>query len=103
MTEDEERRAADELFATIGRYVFIFQWIESQIEQCLMMWWDQDMAASRTRLAPMTFKKKVDALLKAFNECPANARGRSREGATASFKHLVAQLHLERRRRNSLL
>ncbi|MBY3312218.1 hypothetical protein [Rhizobium laguerreae] len=103
MTQDEQDQAMNEFLAMVGHYVIVFQWIESKVEECLLLWWGhENWAQSKVRLASMTNKKKVDALWKEFRENPAN-RGRSRPDWVAQFEKLIERLHLERRRRNRLL
>ncbi|WP_163880642.1 hypothetical protein [Rhizobium laguerreae] len=104
MTEDEQDRAMNELLAMVGHYVIVFQWIESKVEECLLLWWGhENWARSKERLSNMTNNQKIDALWIEFRENPANERGRSHPDWVAQFEKLVERLHLERRRRNTLL
>ncbi|QAS79537.1 hypothetical protein CO657_16365 [Rhizobium acidisoli] len=104
MTEDEQDQAMNEFLAMVGRYVIVFQWIESKMEECLLLWWGhENWAQSKDRLLNMTNKQKVDTLWKEFRENPANERGRSRPDWVKQFEKLVERLHLERKRRNKLL
>ncbi|WP_432286646.1 hypothetical protein SLT36_07695 [Aminobacter sp. BA135] len=63
MTDEEQEKVTSEFLAMIGQYVIVFQWIESKIEQSLLLWWDHDnWAQSKQRLADMTNNQKVDAV-----------------------------------------
>jgi len=93
----------DELFATIGRYVIVFQWLEGKVDQCLQLLWGYDnWRESQARLAAMSNQQKVDALLEAFRTAPSNARGRTRPDWVAAIETLIERLHEMRRRRNGL-
>jgi len=95
---------ANALFVTVGQYVVMFQWIEGLIEQSLLLLWcDTPRPNNLHRLAGMTNQQKVDALKKAFQSSPANARGRTRLDWTARFEQLTERLHTARHRRNELL
>lgn len=96
--------ACEELFAAIGKYVVLFQWLEGIVDQCLLLLWGhENWAESQYRLAKMKNSEKLDVLLREFRENPANARGRTRPDWVARFETLIQRLHEERQRRNSLL
>ena len=103
MTSDIEKKT-DELIATIGRYVIVFQWIDAKLGQILVLWGDVDSDPNRgVKITKMTFSEKVDEVWREFQENSHNERGRARPEWIASFKALVARLHNERHRRNSLI
>lgn len=102
MTEDEQEAATDQFLMTVGRYVIIFQWIESKVEQCLMLLWGHTEDA-RDRLSKMSNFEKVEALRNEFRHHPANHRGRARDDWVQRFESLIDRLHEERRQRNNLV
>ena len=102
--EKREEAVVERLLATIGRYALAFQSLESIVEECLHLLWGHDhFEENHVRLARMTNQQKVDALLQEFRENPMNARGRSRPEWVARFEGLIARLHAERQKRNSIL
>lgn len=104
LNDQTEEAAVERLLATIGRYALGFQAVESIVEECLQLLWGHDhFAENHARLARMTNQQKVDALLQQFRENPKNARGRNRPEWVARFEGLIARLHAERQRRNSIL
>lgn len=94
----------DRLFATVGRYVILFQLLEGKVDECLLLLWGhENWERSQARLAGMTNADRVNQLKSAFHECPENARGRTRAAWVQSFDELIELLHAEREHRNGLL
>lgn len=94
----------DALFATIGRYLIIFQWIEGLLDQALLLaWGHENWSASQARLAGMTNEKKVDEVRKVIFTSPDFARVHTRPDWLKHVDEMVARLHAERRQRNAVV
>lgn len=92
------------LFATIGRYLIIFQWIESKLDQILLLGWGyENWAPGQAQLAKMKNFEKIDAVRKLVLTSPDFARVHTRPDWCANFELLINRLHDERARRNSLV
>jgi hypothetical protein len=92
------------LFASIGRYVMIFQWVEGLLDQMLLLGWDyENWPESQAKLARMRFFDKVEAVKSLVLSSADFVRARSRPGWLSNFEVLIQRVHEERRRRNALL
>ncbi len=92
------------LFANIGKYLIIFQWMESEVDQILLLAWGFDnWAAGQAKLAKMTNCAKVEAMNPAVCESPNLARAQTRPDWWARFEAVIGRLHTERTRRNDIV
>ncbi|MBS0234830.1 MAG: hypothetical protein JSR99_15245 [Proteobacteria bacterium] len=92
------------LFATVGKYLIFFQWIEGKIDQILLMaWGHQNWSQSQARLARMKNHEKINAVDELVQNSNVFARARTRPDWISSFRLLIEHLHAERDRRNSLI
>jgi hypothetical protein len=93
------------LFATIGRYVVIFQWAEAKLDQILLLGWGQEAWTSgQAKLAGMTNFEKVKATEELVLNSPDFAKIRTHHPEWCTeFESLIKRLHIERARRNSLV
>jgi len=92
------------LFATVGRYLIFFQWVEGKLDQILLLaWGHENWVASQTKLAKMQNFDKVNAVRDAVLTSPDFARVHTRPDWCASFDLLIERLHKERARRNALV
>ena len=93
----------DAMFSVFGRYFIMFQWIESKLDQILLLGWGQEnMAAGGERLACMRNADKVDAVRELVFRSPDFSRVHSRPEWCREFEKTIQRLHDERRRRNEL-
>ncbi|MBY5585061.1 hypothetical protein [Rhizobium leguminosarum] len=94
---------SEAMFATIGRYIVIFQWIEGKLDEILLLGWGhENWEPSQVKLAKMTNSEKVKALRAIVSDSEEFARARTRSDWMAVFERLIERLHAERERRNSL-
>jgi len=94
----------DQVFQTIGEYVLLFQQLESQIDQALLMWWGtENWTQSQRRLEKLSFAGKLSRLKDEFKANPGNKRGRERPEWPGRFDALLNRLDEEREHRNSLV
>lgn len=92
------------LFATVGKYVIFFQWIEGVLDQILLLAWDHDnWEASQAKLAKMANEQKVDAVRETVLSSADFARVHTRPEWCAHFVSVIERLHTERRRRNAIV
>ena len=92
------------LFATIGRYLLTFQWIEGKLDQILLLGWGEDnRTASQARLAGMRNFEKINAVKELVLNSPDFARVHTRPDWCTEFELLIEHLHNERSRRNTLI
>ena len=92
------------LFNTIGRYVIIFQWIESILDQILLLAWGyENWADSQAKLAKMKNEEKVDAVKEVVLTSPDFTRVHTRPKWCAAFESVICRLHEERMRRNAIV
>ena len=95
---------ADALFATIGRYVILFQWIEGLLDQILLLaWGHENRADGQARLAKMRNFDKVEVVRDVVFNSPDFARVHTRPEWCSKFEALILRLHKERERRNGLV
>ena len=98
---DEDTEA---MFATIGRYLIIFQWAESKLDQILLLGWGhENLSASQTKLAKMTNAEKIRAVKHIVLESEDFSRVHTRPEWCADFQLLVGRLQDEGDRRNSVV
>ncbi|MEP0391880.1 MAG: hypothetical protein ABJ205_08800 [Erythrobacter sp.] len=94
----------DQVFQTIGEYVLLFQQLESQIDQALLIWWGtENWTQSQRRLEKLSFAAKLSRLKDEFKANPGNQRGRERPEWPGRFEALLNRLDAEREHRNSLV
>jgi hypothetical protein len=92
------------LFATIGRYVIIFQWIEGVLDQILLLaWGHENWADSQAKLAKMKNEDKVDSVKEVVLASPDFTRVHTRPEWCAAFESVIYRLHEERKRRNVIV
>lgn len=92
------------MFATIGRYLVIFQWIEGKLDQILLLAWGfENCEANQSRLAKMSNFEKTCALRDIVLASPDFSRIHTRTEWRAGFEILISRLHEERSRRNVLV
>ena len=108
MSEGADARWTDEdteaLFAVLGKYWVIFQWIEAQLDKLLLLAWGHDnWAAGQGRLARMSNAQKVERVKSIVLTAPDFARVHSRPEWVSHFTSVMDALHSERKRRNSLI
>jgi hypothetical protein len=94
---------AEALFATLGKYWIIFQWIEGKLDMLMLLaWGHENWNASQTKLARMTNAQKIDSVASIVLTTPGFARVHTRPDWVSHFKSVIAALHTERKRRNSM-
>lgn len=94
----------DALFATIGRYVILFQWIEGVLDQILLLaWGHENWTQSQARLAKMRNFDKTAAVRDVVFNSPDFARVHARPEWCSEFDALIQRLNDERGRRNGLV
>jgi hypothetical protein len=94
----------DAMFANIGRYLIIFQWVEGVLDQILLLGWGQEnWEAGQAKLAKMKNYEKVNAVDELVLNSVDFSRVHTRPQWCSNFKLLIARLHGERERRNSLV
>ncbi len=103
-----ERSWTDEdtelLFANIGKYLVIFQHIETRLDQILLLAWGyESKASSRARLANMNNEKKIEAVRSEVKSSPKLARVHTRPDWLENFEATIQRLHVERKLRNRLV
>src|SRR3977135_3773014 len=77
------------LFTTIGKYVVIFQWMEGQLDQILLLAWGyENWASTHAKLARMTNEEKVDTVKRTVLTSPDFARVHTRPAWCAHFEEL---------------
>jgi hypothetical protein len=110
MSEATERPPAwteadtEELFAALGRYWIIFQWIEGRLDQILLLGWGhENWNRSQKKLAGMTNSDKIKAVDTLVLKTVDFARVHTRPAWIEQFKSLMEALHNERNHRNSLI
>ncbi len=92
------------LFGTIGRYVIVFQWIESVLDRILLLaWGEENWGSSQAKLATMTNQQKVDAVKGAVLTSSDFARVHTRPEWCAHFESVIGRLHAERQQRNATM
>lgn len=92
------------MFATIGRYVIFFQWMEGKLDQILLLGWGyENWTTSQAKLAKMTNSEKVSAVRALVLNSPDFSRVHTRPDWCANFELLIQRLDDERARRNSLV
>jgi hypothetical protein len=92
------------MFATVGRYVIIFQLVEGTLDEILLLGWGyENWADNQAKLARLSNCKKVNELKNLVLNSPEFARVHTRPDWCADFKLLIGRLHDERARRNSLV
>lgn len=104
---DADRRAdeeADRLYRFLGQYVVVFQWMEAQLDQILLLaYGHENWAETQTRLVGMRNAEKINAV-KAVVMAPSPfGRRIGRPGWTESFDELLERLRQEGRRRNAIV
>jgi len=110
VTEAGASRAAwtdadtEALFAALGRYVIVFQWIEGVLDQILLLaWGHENWGSSQAKLAKMKNKQKVDAVKKVVLKSSDFARVHTRPEWCAHFVSVIERLHAERMLRNAIM
>ncbi|WP_150129721.1 hypothetical protein [Bosea sp. RAC05] len=94
----------ESMFAMIGKYVIIFQWVEGLIDQCLLLGWGhENWGKSQSRLARMSNYEKIKKLREMVLQDPVFARARTRPEWIAHFESIMNDLHKLRETRNSLV
>lgn len=92
------------MFATIGRYVIFFQWVEGKLDQILLLGWGhENWTASQDKLAKMSNFEKVSSVREIVLNSPDFSRVHTRPEWCANFEFLIQRLNDERTRRNSLV
>lgn len=92
------------MFAALGRYVFIFQYIEAKLDQILLLArGHENWPKTQQQLAKMTFDDRVKEITKIVLTSPDFARVHARPGWLHSFQKLMDDVDRERNRRNELL
>lgn len=101
---DKDSDAYEKLSLFIGRYILTFQYVESKIDQMLLLATDLNRwHVGQTLLARMGYRQKVDAL-SAIVHSSKIARGTEHQRAwTESFDRLVKRLQDEGTRRNDIV
>ena len=108
MSEDAAPKWTDEdteaLFTTLGKYWIIFQWVESLLDQLILLAWGHDnWAASQKKLAGMSNMQKIDCVESIVLTKPDFARVHTRPEWVTHFKSIMEALHAERKHRNSII
>jgi hypothetical protein len=92
------------MFAAVGKYLIIFQWIEGKLDQILLLGWGyENWIASQAKLAKMSNFEKVNTVRELVFSSPDFARVYTRPDWCADFERLIGRLHDERSRRNSIV
>lgn len=92
------------MFATIGRYLIIFQRVEGVLDQILLLGWGQEnWETGQAKLAKMKNYEKVKAVDELVLDSIDFSRVHTRPQWCSNFRLLIARLHAERERRNSLV
>lgn len=96
-------REAERLYGFVGRYVIAFQWLEAKVEEMILLARGHDNRTNTLEwLARRTNYDKVEELV-AIVTGEDMFREIKVEGWQERFQDVMARLHAERRRRNSLL
>src|SRR5580704_5957125 len=108
MTKEDGSRWTDDdtnaLFATLGRYWIVFQWIEGQLDQILQLGWGFDnWQETHRKLSRMNNEGKIKAVSKMILTSPDFARVHTRPEWVTHFKAFIDALHNERKRRNTII
>lgn len=94
----------DVLFAAIGKYLIIFQWIESLLDKLIILSRGTENFENTQRfLAGLTNKRKIDVVSLAVLTSPDFWRVHTRPEWVLRFKSVVDLLHKERSVRNSIM
>lgn len=99
-TEDD----TEAMFAAIGRYVFIFQYIEAKLDQILLLAYGHENRTKRQqKIAKMNFDDRIKEVTRIVLTSPDFDRVHARPGWVQSFQALMSAVDRERIRRNELL
>jgi hypothetical protein len=68
----------EKLYATLGKCLMSFQWLEGSLDSTLLLAWGQEnWSRSHQRLARMTMEKKTDAVEREVLDGEAFSRART--------------------------
>jgi hypothetical protein len=98
--------ATDEFYRFLGVYVAIFQWMEGQLDQILLLGGGTEKAlwqATQARLAGMKNHDKIEAVRSIVRDDGPYSKNKDSPEWRAEFEKLLARLHGERKRRNEIL
>lgn len=92
------------VLASIGRFLLVFQWIESRLEQTLIAGWGADsMRQSLEKLVRMQHHQKVEALRELVHGSDEFASLRQDDLWLSAFDGLLERIHVERNRHTALI
>lgn len=101
---DSSKFNTENFFSTIGKYVIIFQHIETILDQILLLSWGSgNWKESQNKLSSMDIYKKINAVKKIVYATDLFNTVKSTPEINHAFKILIDKLHKERERRNVLL
>ena len=104
---DADRRAheeADRLYRFLGQYVAIFQWMEAQLDQILLLAYGyENWVSTQTKLAGMRNIDKINAVEAVVTAPSPFGRRPGRHKWAAGFATLIERLRQEGRRRNRIV
>ena len=94
----------EKLFANLGRYLIIFQWVEGKLDQILLLGWGhENWTRSHRKLSKMTNDAKILGVEKMVLTSQDFVRVHARPEWVAHFKDVVVALQRERNRRNEII
>ncbi|TIT66269.1 MAG: hypothetical protein E5W90_12985 [Mesorhizobium sp.] len=92
------------MFATIGKYLVVFQWMEGILDQILLLGWGwENWGASQVKIAGMTNEKKIKAVRKLVMSAREFARVHTRPDWLEHFQSVLKRFDEERQQRNTLV
>ena len=95
---------ADRLYSFVGQYVAIFQWMEAQLDQILLLAYGHgNWAKTQAELAGMRKVDKITAVEPVVMAPIPFGRRTGRPGWIEGFAALIERLRQEGRRRNSIV
>lgn len=104
MTEEYDDKEANELFLFLGKYIAFFQWMESKLDQILLLArGEENWTETQYELANMRNSDKISAVEAAvLAPKPFTLKDRRPEWVSY-FSELLERIRAEGRRRNSIV
>ena len=103
---DNQDATTDEFYLFLGVYVAVFQWMEGQLDQILLLGGGTEKAlwqATQARLAGMKNHDTIEAVRSIVRDDGPYAKSKDSPEWRAEFEKLLARLRGERKRRNEIL
>lgn len=103
-TKYDWARDADPLFTFLGLYLATFQWMDSQLDQIILMAEGFDQwSETQTKLAKMDNRSRIDAMAGAAVDVSRFPLVGTIDDWRERVETVVGRLHNERRRRNRIM